>query len=145
MSSSIEDVRQTIQKKLIAPMASPIPSGPEGEFFNADQWRTLLSIMDAIIPKVVRESVSGNLTNEDTVPDSDYNAAILHLKENVVNAPDGKSLEAYLEERPSDMPDFEDILLRTLVQYSREDARKGLAGLCGALKYALSKHLMSLC
>lgn len=118
----------------MTPLATPVPARPAEEHFTQEQWATLLSIMDAIVPKIVRESASSGLLNEETILDAKYNAAILHLKENVVNAPDGKSLDEYLQERPSDNPAFQDLLMLALVEYSREDARKGLAGLCGALK-----------
>lgn len=122
------------QMDALAPLPVPLPEGPSEKYFTDEQWTTLMAIMDTVIPSVRRESASGNKTSQLTVPDVEYNAAVDHLKETVVNAPESESLDEYLDEKPSDNPAFHGLLRRTLIQYTRDDARKGLAFILSALK-----------
>jgi hypothetical protein len=118
----------------LAPLIAPLPDGPSDQFFNDEQWTTLMAIMDTVIPSVRRDSRTGNKKSQLTVLDVEYNAAIDHLKKNVVNAPDSTSLDEYLDEKPSENPAFQDVLKRVLVQYTKDDAKKGLAFILSALK-----------
>jgi len=126
----------TQQMEILAPLATPLPEPPEGEAFTSDQWLILMSIMDTVIPSIRRESaVSGGLPNL-TISDEKYNATVMQLKKAVAgpDAPDAESLEKYLNEKPSDNADFQDLLKRSLVHFAREDARKGLAFILTTLK-----------
>jgi hypothetical protein len=38
----------------LAPLATPLPAGPEGENFSKAQWDILLALMDTVVPRVVR-------------------------------------------------------------------------------------------
>jgi hypothetical protein len=123
--------------EILAPLATPLQEPPEGEAFTSDQWLILMSIMDTVIPSIRRESVvSGGLSNL-TISDEKYNATVVQLREAAVavpDAPDAESLEKYLNEKPSDNADFQDLLKRSLVHFAREDARKGLAFILSTLK-----------
>lgn len=118
----------------MAPLETPLPDAPAEQFFTDDQWTTLMAIMDAIIPSIGRQAAAGSNPSQLTVSDVDYNMAAEDLKKNVTDAPQGDSLERYLEEKPSDNPKFHELLQRSLIHYSPEDARKGLAFILSALK-----------
>ena len=123
--------------EILAPLATPLPEPPAGEAFTSDQWQILMSIMDTIIPSVQRESFASDGLSRVTISDEKYNATMLRLKRATLAGPDvpnGKSLENYLDEKPSDNPDFQDLLKRSLVHFAREDARKGLAFILSTLK-----------
>lgn len=123
--------------EILAPLATPLPEPPAGEAFTSDQWLILMSIMDTVIPSIHRESFASGGLSHLIIPDEKYNATVVQLKKAAVadpDAPDGESLEKYLDEKPSDNPDFQDLLKRTLVQFAREDARKGLAFILSTLK-----------
>ena len=122
------------QLDILAPLATPLPEAPGDQFFTDDQWTTLMAIMDTVIPSIRRETAAKREFSQLTLSDVEYNAAIDHLKKNVVNAPDGESFDDYLEERPSDNAGFQDLLKRSLIHYTRDDARKGLAFILSALK-----------
>jgi hypothetical protein len=119
---------------ILAPLAVALPDPPNEQFFTDEQWRTLMAIMDTVIPSIRRESMSGHEVDKLTVRDVEFTAAMDHLKKNVVDAPDSEALQEYLAERPSDNAAFQDMLRRSLVQYSPEDARKGLAFVLSTLK-----------
>lgn len=95
-----------------------------------------MALMDTVIPSVKRESVatSKSRLDEELIPDTIYNTAVHHLRRNVVNAPSEVQLDEYLAEKPSDSPEFHELVKRTLIQFSREDSRKGFAFLLSALK-----------
>lgn len=118
----------------LAPLAAPLPPPPEGEFFTPEQWQTLLSIVDTVIPTIRKEKRISNKTNEVAIADKSFNATLDHLQKTVVSAPNVDDLEDYLAEKASDNAAFIDLLKRTLILYAPEDARKGLAILLSALK-----------
>jgi hypothetical protein len=118
----------------LTPLATPLPEGPAGEVLTAGQWTTLMAIMDAVIPSIRRETTTTDKILQLTVSDVEYNTAVSHLKKTVVDAPDGKSLDEYLDERPSENPRFQELFMRTLAFYVRPDARKELSFLLSTLK-----------
>lgn len=127
----------TQQMDILAPLATPLPEPPEGQAFTSDQWLILMSIMDTVIPSIQRASVASNGLSNLTIPDENYNATVAQLRKAAIaglDAPDSESLEKYLDEKPSDNPDFQDLLKRSLVHFAREDARKGLAFILSTLK-----------
>jgi hypothetical protein len=119
------------------PLATPLPEPPAGEAFTSDQWQILISIMDTIIPSIRCESLASDALSHLIIPDEQYDATVVRLKKATVaspDSPDGKSLENYLDEKPSDNTDFQDLLKRSLVHFAKEDARKGLAFILSILK-----------
>jgi hypothetical protein len=123
-----------VQMDVLAPLATPLPEGPAEKPFTDAQWTTLMAIMDTVIPSIRRQTTTADSLSQLTVSDVEYNATVQHLKETVVDAPDSESLDVYLNEKPSDIPEFQELLSRLLVFYGREDARKGLGVILSALK-----------
>ncbi|KAI9740775.1 MAG: hypothetical protein M1818_004740 [Claussenomyces sp. TS43310] len=132
------------EMKTIAPHASPLPEGPAKEYFTAGQWLALMSIMDTVIPSIHRESPTANNTLPQLVlTDKQYHAAVKRLKGAAVIPPAHLALDDYLNEKPSDIPAFQDLLLRTLVLYSSEDTRRNTAALLSALNTRLGSLLLT--
>jgi hypothetical protein len=124
----------TSQMKLEAPLEVPLPEAPSGEHFTPAQWTTLMAIMDAVIPAIHRESTTSYQISQLTLSNDEYTTAMEHLQAGVVNAPAAAELDPYLAERASEIPLFQDLLRRTLIDFSREDARKGLSLVLSTLK-----------
>ena len=122
------------QVGMLAPLSTPLPEPPGDEAFTPEQWTTLLAIMDTVIPSIRRETALDKKNSTLTVSDIQYNKVVDHLKKSMVNAPTSNLLDEYFDERPSESARFQDLLRRTLVHYSRDDARKGLAFVLSALK-----------
>lgn len=124
------------QVEILAPLAAPLPDGPASDaYFTTEQWITLMAIMDAVIPSITRGSgseIEGK--SQLSVKDEEYTAAVEHLRENVVDAPEEMVLEEYLREKPSDSPAFQGLLRRLLIHYTPEEARKGLGFVLSTLK-----------
>jgi hypothetical protein len=125
----------TRQMELLAPLANPLPDLPPGDPFTGEQWKILMAIMDTIIPSIRREATTNNKVDQLTVSDVQYNTAVDHLKNTVVNPPTGEYLDEYLDERPSANPGFQSLLKRYLGQYAPDDAKKGLSFILSTLKY----------
>lgn len=122
------------QIDVLAPLATPLPDAPGEQFFSDDQWTTLMAIMDTIIPSIQVEAATGIKPSQLIVSHDEYKKAVDNLQKNVKDAPQGEALRKYLEEKPSDNPQFQELLRRSLIHFSREDARKGLAFILSALK-----------
>jgi hypothetical protein len=118
----------------LAPLANPLPDAPAGEPFTSEQWTTLMSIMDTVIPSIRRKAASSDMLSHQSVSDVQYNAIVSDLKATLAYPPDSKSLDAFLDEKPSDNAEFQGLMKRSLLLYAREDARKGLAFILSALK-----------
>lgn len=119
--------------KTLAPLAAALPDPPAEGPYTEDNWRTLLAIMDTVIPSIRRETIATDRSTQLTISDVEYNQTVNYLKNNA-NEPSSESLDEYFDERPSQNPKFQELLKRTFVFNVREDARKGLGFILAALK-----------
>jgi len=124
----------TSEVEALAPIATPLPDGPTELPFSALQWTTLLAIMDTVIPSIRRDSTTNNQVSQLTISDVEYNKTVNHLQKTLVNLPDSKSLDEYLDEKPSGIPRFQALLQRTLSTFARDDAKQGLSLVLTTLK-----------
>lgn len=125
----------TTALKVVVPLTSALPDAPVRNYYTEAQWTTLMALMDTIIPSIKRESVASKSSiNVELIPDTMYSTAVHQLQRALINAPTEVELDQYLAEKPSDNPEFHDLMKRSLMQYSREDARKGFAFLLSGLK-----------
>ncbi|KAG4442836.1 hypothetical protein IFR05_001717 [Cadophora sp. M221] len=128
----------------VAPLTAPLPDAPVGNYYTKAQWKTLMALMDTVIPSIKRESVASTSSiDEEHIPDTIYSTLVHQLKRAVTNAPTEVELEQYLAEKPSDNPDFHDLVKRTLMHYSREDARKGFSFLLSGLNTRAGSFLFT--
>ena len=120
------------QLKLLTPLESPLPPQRGKDPLTESQWTTLLSIADTIIPAInaPNEQALGSL---DTDPERYSNAAST-INGSLVND-DSILTSQYLREKPSSVPAFKDLLGRTISDYLRADAKKGIGSILNALEY----------
>ncbi|OBT46437.1 hypothetical protein VE00_03307 [Pseudogymnoascus sp. WSF 3629] len=117
---------------MLAPLATPLPPSPNGSPFTDAQWAILMSLMDAVVPRIVRASAATEGFLDYTVSDAEY--AFLSTQAGAsAQAKDTETLDAYLAERPSDSVEFQDLLMRQLVYYATEEQVKGLKFILAAL------------
>jgi hypothetical protein len=92
--------------------------------------------MDTVIPSLQRESAGTELLSQSSglLPDEEYDTMIDNLKKTLLSNPTDAQLDEYLSEKPSANPEFQELLKRSLLHFSREEARKKLAFLMSALK-----------
>lgn len=93
-----------------------------------------MAIADTIIPSLEVSSPMSSTTHL-RIEASEYTVAVEKLKESVPNDVDADIPRTYLNENASSIPAFKDLVHRTLGDYVREDARKGIALILSALEY----------
>ena len=108
----------------IAPLESPLPPPPEGEYLTESQWTTLMAIAETIIPSI--QVSSSPSAHKLSIEGAEHATAIDKVKQSLSNTVDERIPRAYLEESASSIPDFKKSLHRTLGSYLREDARKSI-------------------
>ncbi|KAL9102395.1 MAG: hypothetical protein Q9163_002461 [Psora crenata] len=126
----------TTQLNLIAPLESPLPPPREGEVLTDSQWTTLMAIADTIVPSIEAASSSsseGPLPNSLTVPPSEYAGAVEAVKRRLLLQTDPELPARYFQETASSIPAFRALLQRTLRDFLREEARKGIRVILSAL------------
>lgn len=121
------------QLDLIAPLATTLPNPPDGEVLTPDQWATLLAVAETVVPSVCASKATAG-TSELALNESDYNALVRNLQDEVANPPDDQAIAEYLQESATGYTLFRQELHRTLAVYVREDARKRMAFLLNTLK-----------
>lgn len=123
------------QMDVLAPLASPLPPPPEGDVLTPSNWTTLMAVADTIIPSLDDSSASDSTTKLRIEP-SGYTVAVERLKRSMTNdASDANLARRYLSENATSIPAFKELVRRTLANYVREDARKGIAFILSALEY----------
>ncbi|KAL9116853.1 MAG: hypothetical protein Q9187_006616 [Circinaria calcarea] len=101
---------------VIAPLAIPLPPPPEDDVLTPSQWITLMAIGDTVIPSL--ELSSSNISK---------------LKENLPPGAEAELTGAYLSEQASTTPGLKALIHRTLHDFIRQDARKGISVILTAL------------
>lgn len=123
----------TTQLKLIAPLDTPLPPPPEGEALSESQWATLMAIADTVIPTI--EVSSTPSTRNLCIQASDYATAVAAINKRVPSGTVEEMPQSYLRENASSIPGFKELLRRTIGDYMREDAKKGIRVILSALEY----------
>lgn len=121
------------QVAVLAPLASPLPPAPEGDVLTPSHWITLMAIADTIIPSL-EVSAPMSSTTKLRIEASEYTVAVEKLKESIPNDVDADIPRLYLNENASSIPAFKELVHRTLGDFVREDARKGIALILSALE-----------
>jgi len=120
------------QLNLIAPLDAPLPPASEGEVLTETQWITLMAIADTVVPAI--EVSSTPSTKSLCLQASDYATAIKTLKRRIPSETNGSLPQQYLQENASSIPGFKELLRRTIGDYVRADARKGIRVVLSALE-----------
>jgi hypothetical protein len=122
LTSEIMSV-ESLTSAPVSPKDSPLPPVPAEDPITKDQWRTLLSLADCIIPSIQPSSIA-QPTSQLAVSDPDYGTALGKIEQYAV-ADGGNGLaKKYLEEKASDIPAFTENLRRILTFYVPTDMKK---------------------
>lgn len=136
---------------VLAPLAAAFPEGPKRHaYFTDAQWSLLLSIFDAVMPRVAVASspqlarlTPAEKLNTLVLSDSDYQAEMQKMKDEVQNPPDEEAMTKFLWERGVELQGFEEGLSRMLGDYTRKDQRDGLTVLLSALTTRVGAYLIT--
>src|SRR6266516_4575965 len=106
-------------------LAPPLPESPQEDIFTSDQWAILWAIADTVVPSVCKKSEKSSI-DQLVIADSEYADTVDKIKKSVQSPSDNKVLTAFLEERPSEIPAFRDLLKRSFAFYINEDGRRSI-------------------
>lgn len=112
-----------------APLPIPLRSLPVSDILSPEQWETLLSIADTIIPSCTVDKTS-DPTESQAVDQAIAKIASYDSEPRAVDL-----VKQYLEESPSKMPKFREALEKTLILFVPQDKRKALSMVLSALRY----------
>ena len=91
-----------------------------------------MAIADTVIPSI---QVSSTLSNSSLrIAASEYASAVDTISKRLPAQTDSNLTKSFLQENPSSVPGFRELLHRILGDYVREDARKGIRVILSALE-----------
>ncbi|KAI8932956.1 hypothetical protein NX059_010425 [Plenodomus lindquistii] len=112
----------------VSPKATPLPPLPSKDPLTPDQWKTLLAILDAVVP-AIKPASTANPRIELVVADTEYSSAVSKLI-GLVPSTDTNPEDAvkqYLEDYASKNPLFRQQLQRILSMYMPQSQRNQLS------------------
>ena len=117
--------------KAFAPLSTTLPPLKDNQILTDAQWATLMAVADAIIPSI---RVSSELSLDHfNVQTAEYSTTTEILRKSIPGRNAGIA-ESYLNERPSTIPEFKELLSRILSDHLRDEALKGVRTILYALE-----------
>ncbi|KAL6351779.1 hypothetical protein LRP88_14927 [Fusarium phalaenopsidis] len=106
-----------------AAMAGPssvgLPEAPNPDPLPEAQWHTLLAVMDTVVCSCQRNEPRD--VDATALSDAEYEKAMVHLRQNTsLDLSDTSTFDAFLAEKPSEIPLFRDILKRMLAGFPHD-------------------------
>lgn len=125
----------TEQAVSYAPLDVLLPPISTETIFSDLQWKTLLALADTVIPSIRSH---GSRSTDKIVRSSDLERAVSTLAASIPGPDATQIAQRYLEERPSDNPQFKAAIQRLFSKFVPEEGKSGISLVLNALKYALS-------
>ncbi|RSL86266.1 hypothetical protein CEP51_002915 [Fusarium floridanum] len=98
------------------PNSVGLPEAPNPDPLPEAQWRTLMAVMDTVVSSCQRNEPRD--VDAVALSDAKYEKTMTHLRQNATPAlSDTSKLDAFLAEKPSEIPLFQDILKRMLAGF----------------------------
>ena len=116
------------------PKPRALQDPPSDGFYNETQWEVLMALMDAAIPSIVSHSAMTDKFNQISIPDGRFQSNFKKIQDTMVEPPDLESFQAFLKDKPSDLPAFRQHAIRTLSTVS-DKMRQELGGVLSLLSY----------
>ncbi|GKZ98706.1 hypothetical protein AnigIFM60653_000039 [Aspergillus niger] len=124
------------------PLDVPLPPVPSTKIFTEQQWTTLLSLADTVIPSIRSPSAYISPSTK-VIPHSELNRSLATLTQSI-RSPDAGTIAAqYLEEDASSNPLFREGLQRLFSQYVHDEGRNGLGFILNALNTRAGSLLLT--
>lgn len=120
----------------VSPKATPLPPLPQDDPLTPAQWKTLLAIVDAVVPAIKPKS-TGDAHVDIVVEDNEYSAAISALEAlTPEDEPDTNAVvKEYLAESASSNPRFKSELQRLFGMYMPHSVKSQLLMVLNVLEY----------
>lgn len=120
----------------VSPKATPLPPLPQDDPLTPAQWKTLLAIVDAVVPAIKPKS-TGDAHVDIVVEDNEYSAAVSALEAlTPEDEPDTNAVvKEYLAESASSNPRFKSELQRLFGMYMPHSVKSQLLMVLNVLEY----------
>ncbi|KAK7402434.1 hypothetical protein QQX98_011823 [Neonectria punicea] len=125
------------------PLAAPLAALPSADGLNKAQWRILLSICDAIIPSVGVVEPTTGLSNPGQPRHDANDPQTVAISDLQPTEGQGDLTREYLQEVPSAIPEFQDLLRRTLLFVLSSTERTQLFRVLNLLGYSPVSALLT--
>lgn len=102
MADQVEDMAE----KAVPRKASPLAPVPDADPLTKNQWRTLMAFADTVVPSIVKEQNGKTAFKERAIPAGEYATTLTNIEHHVLHDQHNGIAEAYLAERPSQLPEF---------------------------------------
>lgn len=123
---------QAVQQYI--PLDVPLPPVSNRTVFNDEQWRVLLALADTVIPSIRSRGQPNSITDK-IVPAEDLERAVSSLASNIPGPDSSRLARQYLEERPSENPNFKTAVQRLFSEFVPEEGISGMSLILTALTY----------
>ncbi|UPK96886.1 hypothetical protein LCI18_007821 [Fusarium solani-melongenae] len=105
-----------IPAAMTSPCSVGLPKAPNPDPLPEAQWHTLLAVMDTVVCSCQRNEPHD--VDEAGLGDAEYEKTMMHLRQNTsFDLSDTSIFDAFLAEKPSEIPLFQDILKRMLTGF----------------------------
>ncbi|KAK3385471.1 hypothetical protein B0H63DRAFT_433208 [Podospora didyma] len=115
-----------------------------GDELSKRQWKILMAFMNTVVPAIRCQDASSDLISLSTIQlsKSEYSKTVLHISNAASSEASSAALEAYLAERPSDNPLFEEVL-RHVLSYVPLGKKKQLQTILSVLSTCAGSLLLT--
>ncbi|PNY27877.1 Long-chain-alcohol oxidase FAO2 [Tolypocladium capitatum] len=96
-----------------APVATPLPDPPSGDFMSTAQWETFFALLDGVLPSITSAAASTD-ASKLALPKDAFEKALDRAARSLQEPPGEDVLKAYLEYRPTEDGAFRTDVVRTL-------------------------------
>lgn len=108
-----------IPAAMTSPRSVGLPEAPNRDPLPEAQWHTLLAVMDTVVCSCQRNKPRD--VDEAGLSDAEHEKTTMHLRQNTSLDPsDTSTFDAFLAEKPSEIPLFQDILKRMLTGFPHD-------------------------
>ncbi|KAL2670115.1 hypothetical protein Neosp_014996 [[Neocosmospora] mangrovei] len=104
---------------MTSPLSVGLPEAPNPVPLPDAQWQTLLAVMDTVVSSCQKNEPHD--VNATAISDTEYEKTMTHLRQTTsLDLSDTASFDAFLAEKPSEIPLFRDILKRMLAGFPHD-------------------------
>lgn len=108
-----------IPAAITSPRSVGLPEAPSTDPLPEAQWHTLMAVMDTVMSSCQKNEPRD--VDATALSDAEYEKTTTHLRQNTsLDLSDTSTFDAFLAEKPSDIPLFQEILKRMLAGFPHD-------------------------
>lgn len=128
----------------LAPLVPPLPVIDDDQVFSAEQWSTLLSLLEVFIPSIEHgEEGLDHEKKKKALRPANYEQLVAEIQQYVPKGVGREDIDAYLAESVASLPGLKEDLRRRFLTTVPKDGRAGLTSILGALNTTAGSLLLT--